>query len=84
MNQTLELSTATPSKTITVTNLKQSSSYDVYIFGLKETKQLQLYAASDLFKTLNVGDEAANPIIIKTTEGFLAMDAKKHYRLVMT
>lgn len=76
VDQTLELSTATPSKTIKFTDLKMGSSYDVYVFGQKNNKQVQLYYLSATFKTLSPGDEEANPIVITTTEEFKSMDSK--------
>lgn len=81
VDQTLELSTATPTKTINFTDLKMGSSYDVYVFGQKDNKQVQLYYSSATFKTLSPGDEEANPIVIKTIEAFKSMDSKKHYAL---
>src|SRR5690606_38326498 len=63
------------------TNLKMGSSYDVYVFGQKNNKQVQLYYSSATFKTLSPGDEEANPIVITTVEAFKSMDSKKHYAL---
>ncbi|MFA7417212.1 MAG: hypothetical protein WCZ19_01590 [Acholeplasma sp.] len=77
----LELSISQPSRTITFEDLKMDASYDVYVFGMKDDKQLQLYFNSNVFNTLKAGDEQSNPIVVTTTEEFLAMDSKKHYAL---
>src|SRR5690606_17959515 len=66
---------------MTFTGLKPNTQYNVAVFGLKEGKAFELFYRANLFETLKQGDEADYPLTVSTVEEFLAMDARKHYKL---
>ncbi|MFA5692425.1 MAG: hypothetical protein WC907_02315 [Acholeplasmataceae bacterium] len=69
-------------KTFTFQDLKRDTKYEIEVFGTKDEKLVSLTISSNkTFETLKQGDVKEDPLILTTTEEFLAMNAKKHYKL---
>lgn len=68
--------------TVTFDKLKSATEYTIDVLGTVDGKEVNLrITANKTFTTLIVGDIKEDPILIETTEDFIDMQPKKHYRL---
>lgn len=69
-------------KTFKFNELERKSTYTITVWGNKDGKLISLLiSTNNTFETLSQGDVVEDPLVITTTEEFLAMNAKKHYKL---